>query len=278
VGKVLKMKQPKAGKLSLAKDINDALGCGPLILGSSMIYENDCTSVLDKMTEDSVDLIVTDPPFALGLFMKNRSTNLGQMRDNFFGDAKCDDLTEEEWTELMNSFLQQAYRVLKPGGAAIIFMSILRIESLSKIAHKYNFYYKTTGIWHKTNPMPRNMNLHFINSTESWLYILKPQSNGRKTGTFNNEGKAIHDFIETSVISKSEKNLGKHPTQKPVGLMEHFITILSNPGDVVLDPFMGSGSTGVACIRQGRNFIGIEGKNEYFTLSESRLKQEINHG
>jgi len=96
-----------------------------------------------------------------------------------------------------------------------------------------------------------------------------------KTGTFNNEGRAIHDFIETSVTPAGEKKYGKHPTQKPVQLMEHFVLLLSNPGDTVLDPFMGSGSTGVAARRNGndRKFIGIELSPEYIELATQRIKE-----
>lgn len=90
----------------------------------------------------------------------------------------------------------------------IVFMSILRVETLVEIANEFGFYYKTTGIWHKTNPMPRNMNLHFVNSNECWIYFTYKT----KTGTFNNKGKLVLDYIETSVTTAREKKLGKHPT------------------------------------------------------------------
>src|SRR3712207_9112883 len=92
-----------------------------------------------------------------------------------------------------------------------MFMSLIKVETIIKLAEKNKFYYKTTGIWHKTNPMPRNMNLHFINSVEGWVYF----TNITKTGTFNNNGTAIHDYIESSVTPKNEKIYGGHPTQKP---------------------------------------------------------------
>ena len=130
-------------------------------------------------------------------------------------------------------------------------------------------YYKTTGIWHKSNPMPRNMNLHFVNSTESWIYFTYKT----KTGTFNNNGKVLHDFIETSVTSNSEKKYGKHPTQKPEALMEHFVKVLSNENDTILDPFMGSGSVGVSAVKNNRNFVGIELDENYFNIAISRIKE-----
>ena len=91
------------------------------------------------------------------------------------------------------------------------------------------------------------------------------------TGTFNNEGKAIHDFIETSVTPLGEKSYGKHPTQKPIQLLEHFVLILSNENDVIFDPFSGSGSSGVAALMHNRKFVGSEINEEYYKNSVERL-------
>jgi DNA modification methylase len=117
--------------------------------------------------------------------------------------------------------------------------------------------------------MPRNMNLHFINSTEAWIYF----TYGTRTGTFNNNGKALHDFFETSVTPAGERTYGKHPTQKPIALLSEMVRILSNEGDVVYDPFMGSGSTGVASIINKRKFIGSEVNEEYCEISRSRMEK-----
>ena len=130
-------------------------------------------------------------------------------------------------------------------------MSIIKVDTLISVAEKNGFYYKTTGIWHKLNLMPRNMNLHFVNSTEAWVYFTYKAG----TGTFNNDGKVLHDFVETSVTPNSERKYGKHTTQKPEQLMEHFVSILSDENDIVLDPFMGSGSVGVAAVRLNRKFF-----------------------
>lgn len=235
-----------------------------------LLLHGDCVSEMQKIQNDSVSLILTDPPYNLGIFMKKRETNLGALRENHFVASDWDNLTQEEWEHSMLDFLKESARVLKKRGSMIIFMSIIKASTIISLAEKCGFYYKTTGIWHKKNPMPRNMNLHFINSTESWIYF----TYGGKTGTFNNEGKAIHDFIETSTISVGEKKYGKHPTQKPEKLMDFFVKILSNQGDTVLDPFMGSGSTGVAALRHGRDFIGIELNDKYFEIAEKRTHLE----
>lgn len=231
----------------------------------------ECTNKISEINDSTVDLILTDPPYNLGLFMKNRETNLGALRENHFSASKWDDLGQDEWEIKMNEFFKESARILKKRGSLLMFMSLMKIETIVKIAEKNGFYYKTTGIWHKTNPLPRNRDLHFVNSTESWLYFI----HGGKTGTFNNQGKLIHDFYESSVIGLKEKRYGKHPTQKPVKLMEHFVKLLSNTGDMILDPFMGSGSTGVAAMLNNRKFYGIELDEEYYKISMKRIAEVI---
>lgn len=231
------------------------------------LHNGDCIERMKNIKPHSIDLILTDPPYNLGNFMKNRSTNLKKMRENFFGAAGWDDLEYDDWVESMDQFFKESVRTLKTGGSMLVFMSIIKVETLIRLAEKNGLYYKTTGIWHKLNPMPRNMNLHFVNSTEAWVYFTYKS----KTGTFNNDGKMMHDFYESAVVSNGEKKAGKHPTQKPILLMEHFISLLTYEGEIVVDPFMGSGSTGVAAKNLGRNFIGIELSEEYFKIAQERI-------
>jgi DNA modification methylase len=234
------------------------------------LLKDDCIKAMKNIKSNSVDLILTDPPYNLGNFMKNRSTNLKKMRENFFGAAGWDDLEYNEWVESMSDFFKESVRVLKPGGSMLVFMSIIKVETLIRLAEESGLYYKTTGIWHKLNPMPRNMNLHFVNSTEAWVYFTYKA----KTGTFNNGGKMMHDFYESAVVSNGEKKVGKHPTQKPVQLMEHFISLLTHDGEIIMDPFMGSGSTAVAAQNLDRGFIGIELSDEYFGIAQQRIAQQ----
>lgn len=234
------------------------------------LIKGDCLKSMQAMSDNSVDFILTDPPYNIGQFMQNRQANLNRMRSNFFVGAGWDNGDYTNWIKHMTMFFKEAHRILKKKGTLLTFMSALKVESIVDVASVAGFYYKTTGIWHKTNPMPRNMNLHFVNSNESWIYFI----NDGKTGTFNNDGKLELDFIQTSVTPKNEKRFGKHPTQKPIVLMKHFVKLLSNENDVILDPFMGSGSTGVAAIELNRKFIGIELSSEYFNLAKTRLKNK----
>ena len=238
-------------------------------MADSVLYNEDCIVAMKRLANDTIDLILTDPPYNLGIFMKDRATNLKKMRDNFFGAAGWDDLSIEDWEKSMDDFFEEAARLLKKGGAMVVFMSIIKVETLIRIAEHHKLYYKTTGIWHKTNPMPRNMNLHFVNSTEAWVYF----TYGKRTGTFNNDGKVLHDHIETGVAANGERKCGKHPTQKPVALMEFFVQVLSVEGDMILDPFMGSGSTGVAAKKNKRNFTGVELNESYFQMATRRIHE-----
>lgn len=234
------------------------------------LYNQDCMETMKEIPTDSISLIVTDPPYNLGNFMKNRDTNLKKMRDNFFVSAGWDNMEYDEWVNSMDNFFKAAARVMQKGGTMVVFMAIIKVETIISLAEKHGFYYKTTGIWHKTNPMPRNMNLQFVNSTEAWIYFVYK----KRTGTFNNGGAMFHDFIETSVTPNGERKYGKHPTQKPEMLIRHFVEILSNANDWVLDPFMGSGTTGVICKRTDRNFIGIELNEEYYRIAEKRIQED----
>lgn len=135
------------------------------------LYNMNCLEAMKNIPDDSIDLVLTDPPYNLGLFMKNRATNLKAMRENFFGAAGWDDLEFDEWEKDMDEMFSELARIIKTRGSVIMFMSIIKVESIIRLAEKHGFYYKTTGIWHKKNPMPRNMNLHFINSTEAWIYF-----------------------------------------------------------------------------------------------------------
>ena len=232
-----------------------------------MLYNGDSLEVLKTIEPNSIDLILTDPPYNLGEFSKKRNYNVQNMRDNTFVESGWDNVNREDWNSLMGSLFEQLSRISKVGTNLIMFMSFLRVETIVDMAERHGFYYKTVGVWHKTNPMPRNMNLHFVNSNECWLYFVYK----KRTGTFNNNGKLLLDYIESTVTPLSEKKEGKHPTQKPLSVIEYLVSVLSNEKDTVLDPFMGSGTTGVACKNLNRNFIGIELNKDYYDIADRRI-------
>lgn len=233
------------------------------------LFNKDCLEIIPILENNSIDLLLTDPPYNLGEFIQKRNYNIKNMRENSLEDMlDWDSLSKEDYLINMDKFFQKVSSKLKIGANIIIFISSLRIESIVEIAERYGFYYKTTGVWHKTNPMPRNMNLHFVSSNEFWIYFVYKKRTGN---VFNNENRMIMDYIESSTPKSLEKQYGKHPTQKPIQVIEYLIKILSNEEDLVLDPFMGSGTTGKSAIKLNRRFIGIELNKKYFEIAEKRI-------
>ena len=230
------------------------------------LYHGDCLDVLDQLEPSSIDHLITDPPYGLEEFSVARGHGLHRMNRANHVNAGWD--KAHGWEALMRQTFHTAAPLIAPRGNVLSFSSTSKIGQMIDLMPK-EFYYKTTGAWHKTNPMPRNMNLHFINSIEAWIHWVA----GAKTGTFNNHGQPIHDFIESSVTPGGEKKHGKHPTQKPLRIMRHFIELLTSPGDTVLDPFAGSGSTLLAAATLGRRAIGVELDESYCEIIANRLSQ-----
>lgn len=239
---------------------------------TNYLINDDCLLGLKKLPENFIDLVLTDPPYNLGGHMKSRGSGVHRLRSNHFSTCDWDNLDERHWEQNMLLLATELARVVKDGGAVLMFMSVLKVGVIKSIFEEAGFYYKTTGTWHKTNPMPRNMNLSFVNSTESWIYFTK----GRISGTFNNNGALFHDFVESGLTPGNEKKYGKHPTQKPLKILRTFISLLSNEKELVLDPFCGSGSTLVAAKELNRNFIGIEIDEEYSLIARQRIKENEN--
>lgn len=236
----------------------------------------DCLTEMKKIDANSVHLILTDPPYNIGAFMESRNVGIHRLkgRQNFTQDG-WDNGNDEDFETLMTAFLKEAYRVLYPSGALVMFTSFQQVPMLMRRAQEAGLYYKTTGVWHRSNPLPRNMNLQFINSCDPWMYFLKVCRGSKKTGTFNNRGMAFHDCISCGVAPQSEKKVSKHPTQKPELLMKTFVDLLSNYRDTVLDPFMGGGTTGIAALESNRRFIGIEVNEDYFNGAKKRIEKKV---
>ena len=120
-----------------------------VVHGNERLINGDCLAAMKSIADENVDLLLTDPPYNLGLFMQDRATNLKQLRSNYFGAAGWDNLEPHEWSLSMDAFFKEASRVLKTGAAMIVFMAVIKLETLIDIAQKHGFYYKTTGTWHK---------------------------------------------------------------------------------------------------------------------------------
>lgn len=231
------------------------------------IYHNDCNKGMDKLLKKGIeiDLIVADPPYVI-----SKKSQFHTMKDRknprtgtFFG----------EWDEEFNNklWMRRAFKLLKKGGSLIIFNDFKKASYLIEYAKKLGFEYKDTIVWEKTNPMPRNRDRRYIPALEMLIWFVKPGK-----WTFNRQTEPY----ESPVFKFASESGGGfkriHPTQKPVKLLEHIISLHSSTNEIVLDPFMGSGTTAIACINLKRKFIGFEIDEEYYRKSIERVQKANN--
>ena len=226
------------------------------------LLKGDCLELLKTLENESVNALITDPPYNIA--RDNNFTSMGRAGIDF-GD----------WDKGFNliSWLPIAIEKLKKGGNIIIFTSWKNTTPIIKELEKNNCEAKDMIRVEKSNPMPRNRDRRFITDYEIAIWAVKK---GAKW-TFNRQLETYErPLIKTKVTPKSEKIEKGHPTQKNIETMEWLIERLTNEGDIVLDPFMGSGTTGVACQELDRDFIGCELSDEYFEMAQKRLQYGLN--
>lgn len=220
----------------------------------------DSRELLRSFPSSAVDLLLTDPPYNLGKYSTgNISLPWRKTLNNDIADWDKVDFEPKDWC---NEFL----RVLKKTGNLFIFTSY---NMLGRWHELLDNRFDTTQImiWHKTNPAPKVYRTGFLNSCE----IIFCCWNKRHTWNFTTQAQ-MHNFIESPICMGTERIKNpRHPTQKPVRVLSKIIETASNPGDVVMDPFMGVGSTGEAALNLGRKFVGYEIDKTYFKAAKNRL-------
>ncbi|MCW3988823.1 MAG: DNA modification methylase [Candidatus Bathyarchaeota archaeon] len=222
------------------------------------VYHDDSMSMIE---DGSIDLIVTDPPMFLPRSEEIELTGRTPMKR----DVGSWDVVENPLEEF-GRWAADFYRVLKEGGSLYVFISDRFISSFRDILERAGFSIRTLITWHKTNPRPQVRKYTYCMSTEHILFATKGSGH-----TFNWQGQAqMHNFIEAPIVAGAGR---VHPTQKPVSILKKWIRISSNPGDIVLDPFAGSGSTGIAALELERDFVLIEKEKQYVDIIHERLIQ-----
>lgn len=221
------------------------------------LIHGDCLEKFIEIENESISAIITDPPYNIS--RKNNFKTMGRNGIDFGEWDKDFDLT---------SWINIASNKIKKGGNIVIFNDWKNMSYITESLENNGFEVKDLIRWKKTNAMPRNRDRRFITDYEVAVWTVKK---GDKW-TFNrlNNNYEIPEIVG-GLTSKSEKYYGSHPTQKPVYVMKWIIERLSNKGDIILDPFMGSGSTGVACLKTGRKFIGIELDENYYSVAVNRI-------
>lgn len=218
------------------------------------LYHDDCMNVLKNISDNSIDLVVTDPPYKVisGGKPHKKGQPSGILSKNDGKIFKYNNIKPEVW-------MPEVYRVLKEGTHCYIMTNTINLEDYLRIARECGFGLHNVLSWEKNNCTPSRW---YMKNGEFTLFLRKG-----KAKAINNLGsKMIHSF--DNIIGNKI-----HPTEKPVELMKFYIENSSSVGDIVLDPFMGSNSTGRACRELDRKFIGIEIDDEYFKVDQEEMNK-----
>ncbi len=244
----------------------------PLSNFMNKIIEMDCLEGMKQLPDESVDLVLTDPPYGIskegaGLNVSKMRLKAYRKRKNLSFDFGNWDKFEsiEEFDAFMEAWFKEAVRVLKPYGWIFIFMRKEKFGLFENLFQKYGVVHKNIFVWIKSNPLFHLRRINFRSGVEM---ILCGSKGNRRMKNYLRQSEMKNYFV-TSV--KSGYGVTEHPTEKPVELLKRLIEPTTLPGDVVLDCFMGSGSTAVAAYTLGRNFIGFEKDAEYCKMANSRL-------
>lgn len=219
--------------------------------------------VFSDIQDNSIDLILTDPPYNI-----SKDNNFSTMKS-----ANRQGIDFGEWDKNADllTWIDELPRIMKKGSSIIIFNSWRNLNDIAERLEHNGFIIKDIIRWEKTNPMPRNRDRRYIVDYEFAIWAVEKHDKW----VFNRQSETYdRPEIKVPIASKSEKKFGTHPTQKPVRLMEDLILRHSNEYDLILDPFMGSGSTGIACINTDRDFIGIELDENYFNIAKNRIEKK----
>ena len=226
------------------------------------LHNADCADILKIMPDESVNLIVTDPPYEMHVRGGGVQRIFNIEKGSYLGDIEASDIHNGYDFELNKEFV----RIMR-GINIYIWCNKLQIPAY------FDYYVNELGChfdiltWHKNNATP-NFNMKYNNDTEYCLHFAK-NSYGVRPDNYED---ATTYYI--SAVNQSDKKKYGHPTIKPLEIIERIIRNSSRPGDVVFDPFMGSGTTGVACKDLERSFIGVEIDEKWYNVAKQRIDKE----
>ena len=240
------------------------------------LYLGDSFKILKKLEPKSVNMIFADPPYFLS--RKDGITlNSGKMVSVV--KAEWDkSLSVAEKHKFNREWIKLCRNVLDDNGTIWISGTMSNIYSIGLALEQEGFRILNNITWQKLNPPPNISCRYFVHSTETVLWAKKDTKNSRHTFNYDlmkqlNGKKQDKDVWTSSVIKKSEKKFGAHPTQKPIWLLEKIILASTNENDLILDPFNGSGTTGIAAYINNRKYIGIDILQDYLDLTLKRLSE-----
>ena len=239
------------------------------------LINNDTFDTLKQFDEKSFDMIFADPPY----FLSNNGITCSSGRMVSVNKGNWDKaLSVNDKYEFNRKWIHECYRILKDEGTIWISGTLHNIYSIGMALEEEGFKILNNITWQKTNPPPNLACKTFTHSTETILWAKKDLKKVKYTFNYAlmkelNNNKQMKDVWTTSLTKPSEKKNGRHPTQKPLEILERIILASTNENDLILDPFCGSSTTGIAAVKLKRNYIGIDNEKEYLDLSIRRYKE-----
>lgn len=245
----------------------------------NQLYQGDCIEVLQSWKDDTFHACVTDPPYNIA--RKSKKGLSWAFSNHVTMHEDWDRYSTDDYERFTAAWLSEVCRLVKENGNIFIFGSYHNIYTIGAIATRMDLRIINSIIWAKPNAQPNITCRMFTESTEQILWICNNTNKNAKNWVYHyahmkeiNGGKQMRNFWEIPVTPPREKTHGKHPSQKPLRLMERLVLAGSNPNDRVLDCFAGSGSTLLACDRLDRRWVGIERDGAYCDIAHRRLEEE----
>ena len=232
-----------------------------LVSSLAQIECSDYRDFLQSLKNNSVDLILTDPPYAV-----SRKTGFSNVKNGVQRFAVSMDFGEWDHRQIdLTAFAHETYRVLRRGGTAIVWYDLWKVSLVYDALADSGFKMLRLIVWNKTNPVPLNSKCTYLSNSREIAVV------GVKGGspTFN----SAYDSGNYSYPIPRHGGKRIHPTQKPLELFRELVRKHSNPGDLVIDPFLGSGTTGVAALQEGRAFAGCDIDESYIQAAKTRMRQ-----
>ena len=241
---------------------------------ANSIHEGDCIQVMSKWKDDSFDHCITDPPYNM-----SKKKGMGwAFSSHVTMEEEWDQFTREDYLEFTKAWMNEVVRLVKPNGNIFIFGSFHNIYDIGHIMGELNLKVNNSIVWFKPNAQPSIHCRNFTESTEHIIWAANGEKGKAKNWIFNykdakelNEGKQMRNLWQFPVTPKREKEFGKHPSQKPLALMERIILTATNKNEIILDCFSGAGTTAVAAHKHDRKWTLIDNNPEYNEIARKRL-------
>lgn len=251
---------------------------------NSLIF-GDALEILKSLPDQSVNHCITDPPYNISGYNNKKKigwlqSNKTWVKDKNFTkiDADWDKFSDDDYLLFTRSWITEVTRILKPNGSIIIFGSYHNIYRIGSILQDLDRKLINSITWYKRNAFPNVTQRMLCESTEHIIWAVNETQKKAKNWTFNYKDlKKINGDLQMrnmwDIIStpKSEKKHGKHPSQKPIEVINRLVIGCSNKNEIIVDPFMGSGTLPLVAKMTGRRYIGIDSDLEYCKLAQKRL-------